>query len=77
MDAKSQKDLHFYEPKNGHGLRHDPFNAIVAPRPIGWISSRDGKGNINLAPTVFSTAFATTRRSSAFPPPPGRTASRT
>jgi hypothetical protein len=29
----------FYEPKNGHGLPHDPFKAIVAPRPIGWISS--------------------------------------
>ena len=38
MDAKSPRDLHYYEPKNGHGLRHDPFNAIVAPRPIGWIS---------------------------------------
>jgi hypothetical protein len=39
----TEKDLHFYEPKNGHGLKHDPFNAIVAPRPIGWISSRDAK----------------------------------
>ena len=29
------KDLHYYEPANGHGLRHDPFNAIIAPRPIG------------------------------------------
>jgi len=57
MDAKSQKDLHFYEPKNGHGLKHDPFNAIIAPRPIGWISSRDGKGNINLAPYSFFNAF--------------------
>ena len=53
MDASSPKDLHFYEPKNGHGLRHDPFNAIVAPRPIGWISSRDSKGNLNLAPYSF------------------------
>ena len=51
------KDLHFYEPKNGHGLKHDPFNAIIAPRPIGWISSRDGKGNINLAPYSFFNAF--------------------
>src|ERR1700745_3560101 len=57
MDAKSPKDLHFYEPKNGHGLRHDPFNAIVAPRPIGWISSRDSKGNINLAPYSFFNGF--------------------
>ena len=57
MDASSPKDLHFYEPKNGHGLRHDPFNAIIAPRPIGWISSRDGNGNINLAPYSFFNAF--------------------
>jgi flavin reductase (DIM6/NTAB) family NADH-FMN oxidoreductase RutF len=57
MDAKSPKDLHFYEPRNGHGLRHDPFNAIVAPRPIGWISSRGSKGNINLAPYSFFNAF--------------------
>ena len=51
------KDVHFYEPKNGHGLRHDPFNAIVAPRPIGWISSRDSKGNVNLAPYSFFNGF--------------------
>ena len=51
------KDLHFYEPKNGHGLKHDPFNAIIAPRPIGWISSRDGSGNVNLAPYSFFNAF--------------------
>ena len=51
------KDLHYYEPKNGHGLKHDPFNAIVAPRPIGWISSRDGSGNVNLAPYSFFNAF--------------------
>ena len=35
---------HFYEPAHGHGLAHDPFNAIVAPRPIGWISSLAGDG---------------------------------
>ncbi|MBR0869403.1 flavin reductase family protein [Bradyrhizobium tropiciagri] len=52
------KDIHFYEPVNGHGLKHDPFNAIVAPRPIGWISSRDAKGNINLAPYSFFNAFS-------------------
>jgi flavin reductase (DIM6/NTAB) family NADH-FMN oxidoreductase RutF len=57
MDAKSQKDLHYYEPKNGHGLRHDPFNAIVAPRPIGWISSRGANGNVNLAPYSFFNGF--------------------
>jgi flavin reductase (DIM6/NTAB) family NADH-FMN oxidoreductase RutF len=57
MDARSPKDLHFYEPRNGHGLKHDPFNAIVAPRPIGWISSRGAAGNINLAPYSFFNAF--------------------
>ena len=57
MDAKTPKDLHYYEPANGHGLKHDPFNAIIAPRPIGWISSRDAKGNVNLAPYSFFNAF--------------------
>jgi len=57
MDARSPKDLHFYEPRNGHGLKHDPFNAIVAPRPIGWISSRGAGGNINLAPYSFFNGF--------------------
>lgn len=51
-------DLHFYEPANGHGLKHDPFNAIVGPRPIGWVSSMDAKGHVNLAPYSFFNAFA-------------------
>lgn len=51
------KDLHYYEPANGHGLKHDPFNAIIAPRPIGWISSRDAKGHVNLAPYSFFNGF--------------------
>ncbi|HEY2658229.1 MAG TPA: flavin reductase family protein [Caulobacteraceae bacterium] len=50
-------DSHFYEPGQGHGLPHDPFNAIVGPRPIGWISSRDGQGRLNLAPYSFFNAF--------------------
>jgi flavin reductase (DIM6/NTAB) family NADH-FMN oxidoreductase RutF len=53
----ADRDLHYYEPKNGHGLKHDPFNAIVAPRPIGWISSRDAKGSVNLAPYSFFNGF--------------------
>jgi flavin reductase (DIM6/NTAB) family NADH-FMN oxidoreductase RutF len=53
----TEKDLHYYEPAKGHGLKHDPFNAIIAPRPIGWISSRDAKGNINLAPYSFFNGF--------------------
>jgi flavin reductase (DIM6/NTAB) family NADH-FMN oxidoreductase RutF len=43
----------FYEPKDGHGLKHNPFLAIVAPRPIGWISSVDADGRVNLAPYSF------------------------
>jgi flavin reductase (DIM6/NTAB) family NADH-FMN oxidoreductase RutF len=44
----------FYEPsKKNHGLPWDPFKAIVAPRPIGWISSLSAKGEINLAPYSF------------------------
>ena len=53
-------DIHYYEPSKGHGLKHDPFNAIVGPRPIGWISSRDGNGNINLAPYSFFNGFCYT-----------------
>lgn len=49
--------IHFYEPHAGHGLPHDPFNAIVGPRPIGWISSQDGAGTLNLAPYSFFNAF--------------------
>ncbi len=48
---------HFYEPGLGHGLPHDPFNAIVGPRPIGWISTHDGQGRRNLAPYSFFNAF--------------------
>ncbi len=50
-------DFHFYEPSKGHGLPHDPFKAIVAPRPIGWISSRDAEGRVNLAPYSFFNAI--------------------
>ncbi|WP_268797705.1 flavin reductase family protein [Pseudomonas huanghezhanensis] len=51
------EEIHFYEPANGHGLPHDPFNAIVGPRPIGWISSHDKEGRLNLAPYSFFNAF--------------------
>ena len=49
--------IHSYEPRFGHGLPHDPFNAIVGPRPIGWISTRSGQGVNNLAPYSFFNAF--------------------
>jgi flavin reductase (DIM6/NTAB) family NADH-FMN oxidoreductase RutF len=51
---------YFYEPKAGHGLAHDPFNAIVGPRPIGWVSSKGKDGSINLAPYSFFNAFCYT-----------------
>ncbi|WP_145107415.1 flavin reductase family protein [Cereibacter sediminicola] len=47
----------FYRPEDGHGLPHNPFNAIVAPRPIGWISTRGPTGD-NLAPYSFFNAVA-------------------
>lgn len=47
----------FYRPENGHGLPHNPFNAIIAPRPIGWISTRGADGD-NLAPYSFFNAVA-------------------
>ena len=49
----------FYEPSKGHGLPHDPSKAIVAPRPIGWISTLSGAGEINLAPYSFFNAVST------------------
>ena len=48
----------FYRPEDGHGLPHNPFNAIVTPRPIGWISTRDAEGVRNLAPYSFFNAVA-------------------
>jgi flavin reductase (DIM6/NTAB) family NADH-FMN oxidoreductase RutF len=44
----------FYEPaKRNHGLPYDPFKAIVAPRPIGWITSMNAQGQVNLAPYSY------------------------
>jgi flavin reductase (DIM6/NTAB) family NADH-FMN oxidoreductase RutF len=48
----------FYEPKAGHGLAQNPFNAIVVPRPIGWITTLDEEGRVNLAPFSFFNAVA-------------------
>lgn len=48
----------FYRPAEGHGLPHNPFNAIVTPRPIGWISTRGADGHDNLAPYSFFNAVA-------------------
>ena len=49
----------FYDTRsNAHGLRHDPFKALVAPRPIGWISTLRPDGTVNLAPYSFFNAVA-------------------
>ena len=48
----------FYRPEDDHGLPHNPFSAIVAPRPIGWISTRAASGAENLAPYSFFNAVA-------------------
>jgi flavin reductase (DIM6/NTAB) family NADH-FMN oxidoreductase RutF len=50
-------NAHFYRVADGTGLPHDPFNAIVGPRPIGWISSNDRRGTRNLAPYSFFNGF--------------------
>ena len=51
------KRIHSYEPRSGHGLPHDPIASILGPRPIGWISSRDTGGRLNLAPYSFFNVF--------------------
>ena len=48
----------FYRPEEGSPLERDPFNAIVVPRPIGWISTLDAEGRANLAPYSFFNAEA-------------------
>ena len=50
-------DQYWYDPRKGHGLPHDPIGSIVAPRPIGWISTHDGAGRRNLAPYSFFNLF--------------------
>lgn len=55
LDAMS--DTHFYEPATGHNLPHDPFKAIVGPRPIGWVSTVSADGVPNLAPYSFFNAI--------------------
>lgn len=48
----------FYEPKDGHPFARDPFKALVAPRPIGWIATRSHDGAENLAPYSFFNAVS-------------------
>ena len=51
------RSTYSYQPVQGHGLAHDPLNAIIAPRPIGWIASRSLTGQRNLAPYSFFNLF--------------------
>lgn len=49
----------FYDTEsNAHGMAHDPFKAIVAPRPIGWIGSKGRDGSRNLSPYSFFNAVS-------------------
>jgi flavin reductase (DIM6/NTAB) family NADH-FMN oxidoreductase RutF len=49
----------FYRPGiDDHGLAGNPFNQLVVPRPIGWISSVGADGHVNLAPFSFFNAVA-------------------
>jgi hypothetical protein len=50
-------EAHFYVPRHGHGLPHDPFQAVVAPRPVGWASAADARGRPDLAPCSFFNAL--------------------
>lgn len=50
----------FYRTDAPHGLPHNPFNSLVVPRPIGWISSLDADGNANIAPYSFFNAVSYT-----------------
>ena len=47
----------FYDAiQNQHGLKHDPFKALIAPRPIGWIGTVSNSGVANIAPYSFFNA---------------------
>lgn len=56
-DKTKVQHKHFYEPKLGHGLKHDPMSSIVGPRVIGWIGTQSVEGVFNLAPYSFCTMF--------------------
>ena len=48
----------FFDDHRKHGLRHNPFKALVAPRPIAWVSSVSPGGVANLAPFSYFNACA-------------------
>lgn len=53
----ARSDAHYFRPAEGTGLPHNPFNAIIGPRPIGWISTQAPSGSRNLAPYSFFNGF--------------------
>lgn len=57
MSTEHNNDYYYYEPEAGHGLPHDPLNAIIGPRPIGWIATQNAKEQRNLAPYSFFNCF--------------------
>lgn len=50
----------FFEPhlRDKQVMRYDPFKALIAPRPVGWVSTMDKEGRVNLAPYSFFNAFS-------------------
>ena len=50
--------MHYDAVENAHGLKHDPFKALIAPRPIGWIGTVSPEGICNLAPYSFFNAIS-------------------
>ena len=54
--------MHYDTARNDHGLRFNPFKALVAPRPIGWVSTVSASGVPNLAPYSFFNTVGTMNR---------------
>jgi flavin reductase (DIM6/NTAB) family NADH-FMN oxidoreductase RutF len=50
--------MHYEPARNNHGLSFSPFNALVSPRPIGWISTLNANGTVNLAPYSYYNAVS-------------------
>lgn len=48
----------FYETKNHHNLKYNPFKSCIVPRPIGWISTINNNGKVNIAPYSYFNAVA-------------------
>ena len=66
MAGLTTENALFYTADEPHGLPYDPFKAIIAPRPIGWIGSTDKQGRPNLAPYSFFNAVASRPNMIAF-----------